>query len=74
MTPVRQSPSEFAVQLPAACPLPALPPCPSISQFPDELASNLNPWRWKVQTCGSFAISGSFSVAPSWILRVPLLP
>src|SRR6266849_6987354 len=37
-------------------------------------ASKLKPWMWNVHTCGSFALIGSFSVEPSWILTVPLFP
>src|SRR5712692_5786580 len=46
----------------------------SIQASPVELSSNLNPWMWKRQTCGSFAIAGSRSPGDSWILIVPLFP
>src|SRR2546426_9051091 len=46
----------------------------SIHASPVDLLSNLNPWMWKRQTWGSFAIAGSRSPGDSWILIVPLFP
>ena len=45
-----------------------------ISQVPDCSGSLKKKCRWNVQTCGSLRTMGSVSVAPSWILTVPLLP
>jgi len=47
---------------------------PSIFHHPVERASKLNPWRWKLQTCGSFFLIGSASPGSSWIFTVPLKP
>ncbi|HEY6202250.1 MAG TPA: hypothetical protein VI056_04335 [Candidatus Limnocylindria bacterium] len=47
---------------------------PSIRHQPLECESKLNPWMWKVQTCGSFFLIGSASPGSSWIFTVPLNP
>src|SRR5439155_18469615 len=45
-----------------------------IHQLPLWNGSAKKKCRWNVHTCGSFLMTGSVSVAPSWILTVPLLP
>lgn len=46
----------------------------SIFHHPVACESKLNPWMWKMQTCGSFFLIGSASPGSSWIFTVPLNP
>ena len=46
----------------------------SIRHQPVECESKLNPWMWKMHTCGSFRLMGSASPGSSWIFTVPLNP